>query len=273
MPGPGERGNGPLERAMRQCRSNVDAHGWHVTCVLGRPHGYAYTTGLWARFRHPELVVAALPPPAAFGVLAAAARMAAVGRPLDDHTQHPGVIEGYPVRVRAVDAGQCTTGFGVCTAYYRSPVPVRQVIWPGRDGRFPGEPGADPAVTAAQDITAGRPRPAGLGRRPGRSAVAANLDAAPRGFRATGGAAWDSGSGDYAMFTRAGNQQAAAMVRAAQSMCRAGRPEAGVAGWLRAERRRIATAHPEITDVIVQDTVAYALDEAWQAAYGHPSPG
>lgn len=119
--------------------------------------------------------------------------------------------------------------------------------------------------------------------------ASANLAGASFGFRATGDAAWDSESGDFAMFTRAGDRKVAAMARRARLMTLA-EPECAVLGWLRREKARIKRdpwphrahvlhrrrhflgfirGHDEVTDTMVRETIAYALDDAWRAAYGH----
>jgi hypothetical protein len=104
------------------------------------------------------------------------------------------------------------------------------------------------------------------------TAAGVNLDAAPSGFKVTGDAAWDSDSADYAMFGGTGNAAVAAMVRGALQACVCWR-EGEVLAWVRCQTGRIASQHPEIRDTMVRETVAYALDEAWEAAYGHRFPG
>jgi hypothetical protein len=126
-------------------------------------------------------------------------------------------------------------------------------------------------------------------RAPGRTAADVNLDGAPFGFRVTGDAAWDSGSHDYAMFTEAGNLAVAAMVSTARLKTRS-EEDAAVLIWIEGEKARIAndpgtypylpkhqdtagqrvkTGHSEVYDTMVRETIAYALDEAWEQAYGH----
>lgn len=127
-------------------------------------------------------------------------------------------------------------------------------------------------------------------RAPGKTAAEANLDGAPFGFKVTGDAAWDSGSDDYAMFSAEGNAAVAAMVKTARLKTRS-EAEAGVLAWLEAEKERLAADEgryqylphlrevhdaddrcegmSEIWDTMVRETIAYALDEAWAAAYGH----
>jgi hypothetical protein len=120
-------------------------------------------------------------------------------------------------------------------------------------------------------------------RAPGRTAADVNLEGAPFGFRATGDAAWDSNSDDFAMFTAEGNAAAAALVKTARLMVM-NRPETEVLAWVKAEKARMAadegerphkrgghaiTGMSEVRDTMVRETIAYALDEAWAQAYGH----
>ena len=103
----------------------------------------------------------------------------------------------------------------------------------------------------------------------GTTAASVNLDAAPFSFKVTGDAAWDSDSGDYAMSSAEGNAAVAAMVKTARIRCRT-EPEPAVTAWLETERDRLdASGHGEIYDTMVRETIAYALDEAWQEACGH----
>ena len=107
---------------------------------------------------------------------------------------------------------------------------------------------------------------------PGRTAADANLDASPYGFKVTGDAAWDSESGDWAMFSDEGNRAVAAMVETARLKCRT-EPETAVLSWLKAEHERIAAGgHPGVHDTMVRQAITYALGESWLAACRHPCP-
>jgi hypothetical protein len=132
--------------------------------------------------------------------------------------------------------------------------------------------------------------PPAWNRAPGKTAAEANLDGAPHGFKVTGDAAWDSGSDDYAVFSAEGNAAVAAMVKTARLKTRS-EAEGQVLAWLEAEKERLAADEgqylylphlrevhdpadrcegmSEIRDTMVRETIAYALDEAWTAAYGH----
>lgn len=107
-------------------------------------------------------------------------------------------------------------------------------------------------------------------RAPGKTAADVNLDAAPSGFKVTGDAAWDSDSDDYSMFSAEGNAAVARMVTEIRYRTRNLVAEPDVLEYLKACKERIGRAgHGEIWDTMVRETIAYALDEAWVAAYGH----
>jgi hypothetical protein len=144
--------------------------------------------------------------------------------------------------------------------------------------RDPDDYGSDQpgAVPPSDDET--------LNRIPGRTGEEVNLDALPYGFKVTGDASWDADSDDFAMFTKEGNTVVATMVRKARMMVRS-QPEPEVIAWIRAEMKRIyadsiershkqsdtqgtITGHREVYDTMVTETIAYALDEVWQVAYG-----
>ena len=117
-----------------------------------------------------------------------------------------------------------------------------------------------------------------------------NLDGAPFGLKATGDAAWDGDSDDYAMFTAEGNAAVAVMVRTAR-LKTISEAEGAVTAWIRSEKRRLAAdageyaflpdhrgpgtsgrtavGMGEVWDTMVEETIAYALDEPWVQAYGH----
>lgn len=109
-----------------------------------------------------------------------------------------------------------------------------------------------------------------LNRQPGSTAAGVNLDGAPHGFKVTGDAAWDSSSHDYAMFNEAGNLAVERMVLGARRSARMGSPEDHLRDWISATTALIASdGFTEVRDTMVRETIAYALNEVWQQAYGH----
>lgn len=153
------------EEILRICARNVLRSGWHVSAVYADPEtgapGFAYTTGLWATWQHPELVIVAVPPAVAHGLFSEMAAAISAGTRFSDGGQYEGVAN-MPLRIRAVDRSRCVLGFGITDVFYGrpgAPAPFRQVVWPDPAGHFPGDPECEPAMALVQDI--GLP-PAGL---------------------------------------------------------------------------------------------------------------
>lgn len=142
------------EVVMHTCRESIRNVGWHATGIFedpGQPP-YIYTTGLTATYGHPELVIAGLPPESAHGVLQAAVDRIAEDGPLEDGGYYDRIADGFLVRVRDVAPAFCRLSFAVSNRFYGKTVPVRQIVWPDPRGRFPGDPGCDRGMAAAQDI-------------------------------------------------------------------------------------------------------------------------
>lgn len=157
-----DRCRAPSAEVIRHgCRQAIADYGWHCVGVFADPAAavppYAYTVGLAAPSRpspHPELVVAGLSPPAGRGVLSAAVELIRNGAKLAGGDERDGIIARFAVRFRAIDLGACALSFDVSDDYYGcgSEVPRLQLIWPDREGRFPGDPDVDPRVMRIQDI-------------------------------------------------------------------------------------------------------------------------
>lgn len=145
-PGPGDM--------VRTIRRNVHKRGWHFTGVLsdGMAVPYVYTTGLYRTWGHPELVITGLPAEVAPGLVADVADRVADGRVFKAMDIVNGIVVGFPVHLRQVPpAGWPGMPFTGSRMFYDGQLPaVLQIVWPDKHGRFPGQPGCDPAIAAVQ---------------------------------------------------------------------------------------------------------------------------
>jgi hypothetical protein len=126
----------------RWLRSTIADVGWAVVTVAA-DQSHAYTIGLWHSFNLPELSM--------FGLEAAdmqvwlndCVRVLRERGDTGDDEPFDGVLDGFPVLLRPVDRSWHAALFGAMCNYYRTDeVPVRQVIWPDRDGRWPWDEAA-----------------------------------------------------------------------------------------------------------------------------------
>jgi hypothetical protein len=138
---------------MRKIEGNITRCGWHATGVVGGGGSFVYTTGLTGR-DHPELVVAGLPPDTAHGLISAAVEVIRSGVPLVPGRDYAEIAAGFPIRFQVVDQDKCRHPLSVTTRFYGGQKPALQLVWPDPEGLFPGDPGCDPGMAAAQDIRA-----------------------------------------------------------------------------------------------------------------------
>jgi hypothetical protein len=133
--------------ALATLRRHIDVHGWSLTAT----EGFAYTTGLTGG-DHPEILIAGLDPYTAHDVATAAVRRIRDGVPLKPGCHYPGIVSSFLVEVRELDLeDRGRFPRNITTAHYGRKVPAVQLVYPDKDGRFPGEPGCSLHVTGVQD--------------------------------------------------------------------------------------------------------------------------
>jgi hypothetical protein len=133
----------------------VTEHGWSATAVESSDDvpAWAYTIGLWHSLGSPEVAMFGLRGPDMQRWINVIGRQIRDGRPLDPQRQLDGVLPGgFPLVVQPVHPGWYPFYFGAAMRFYRHrpPLPIVQVVWPDRDGRFPWDDGAGANCRANQ---------------------------------------------------------------------------------------------------------------------------
>jgi hypothetical protein len=121
--------------------SDIDDYGVHIEHVsaLEAP-GWSFTVGLWHRLCQPEIVVFGLPDDVAHELLDLVADLAADGRRFLAGSVHDDLLEGYPVRFRAVPKAHFGAYLGAAVwAHEGDGFDAVQLIWPDKQGRWPWE--------------------------------------------------------------------------------------------------------------------------------------
>lgn len=126
----------------------VRDHGWSVVGVLGTAADFAYTVGLQHSFGRPEVAVFGLDAEDMLEWL-----NSCVDHALDrgwppDGEPFTGVLDGARVQLRTMHPSWDDSLFGTAERFYGRPVPVRQLVWPDRNGNWPWEAGASHACRA-----------------------------------------------------------------------------------------------------------------------------
>lgn len=141
---PEEQGGPATEGRDSHIAGNVAKFGWHVMGAGGgdAPAGWGYSIGLWHTLCSPEVSVFGLSTQIAMGVANAAAEAVRDGNPLEPDQRRGDVIENYDVAVRPVHPSWYHGFFGAGIDFYQSlPLPITQLFWPDKAGRFPWEAG------------------------------------------------------------------------------------------------------------------------------------
>ncbi|MFF8265341.1 DUF4262 domain-containing protein [Streptomyces virginiae] len=134
--------------------ADVRRHGWQVVGVGGEDiPDWAFTVGLWHSYRIPEVAMFGLELQGLMHWVNDAAAELRDGAPIEPGTLLPGVIEGYEVRLQAVDVSWHRPLLGTAVGFYRrTPVPFIQLVWPDRDHRWPSDEQASPGCRAQPSL-------------------------------------------------------------------------------------------------------------------------
>ncbi len=142
-----EPGAGPAkyDSSEQKLLADVQRHGWGVFGIkaeVGSP-GWAFTVGLWHRFRSPEIAMFGLQVEDMQRWLNIAGDQVKSGSRPQPEELREGIIEGFPVTWRPVHPTWYPDLFGWALWFYRNPpLPIVQLIWPDRHGLFPWQDGS-----------------------------------------------------------------------------------------------------------------------------------
>jgi hypothetical protein len=148
-----------LDKHERRFVELIGQHGWIATHIAPDDEGpgFAYTTGLWLKFKVPELIVFSLPRQVAHDAFwhmyheLEAGRRFPSGAPVDDIFQNVAAV------LLAVSPQQYRDHLGWSRWFYgNDDFQCLQLIFPDSSGHFPWSAGSsERARTAQPDLTAG----------------------------------------------------------------------------------------------------------------------
>lgn len=127
------RERGPWDQWVHDTVADV---GWAVVAISGETP-YAFTIGLWHSYEMPEVAMFGLREQDMQIWLNSCVRLLR-SRDIGDAEPFGGVLEKFPVQLRAISPTWHRALFGPACGYYgTADVPVRQLVWPDREGRWP----------------------------------------------------------------------------------------------------------------------------------------
>lgn len=137
-------GASELDDAEKHFLNQIEAKGLFATHVLeedGNP-GFTYTTGLWAKFGHPEIVTFGLKSETAHAIMWDVYNAISEGSNYRVDSTHSEILDGLDVTFKSVDRSNYQEHFGWSIWFYRwQPFSCIQLVWPDRSGRFQWDAG------------------------------------------------------------------------------------------------------------------------------------
>jgi len=115
--------------------------------------GWAYSIGLWHSLSSPEVAIFGLSSQTAMRIVNIVGDQIRDGHRLRPDQQWAEVIEGFDLAMRPAHPGWYRDFFGAAIDFYqRPPLPIVQLVWPDRDGRFSWDGDADQALHQQQPM-------------------------------------------------------------------------------------------------------------------------
>jgi hypothetical protein len=137
----------------KKIKKDIEQDGWSTIAVFPTPDDpgvhFSYSVG-FQEHDQPEVIVLGLPPDFAHAIIHSLYDKIVAGEKLEDGQRLDEVIEDYQVLLRAIPPGEAPVN--VAKSYYEREVPALQVLWPDKEGRFPGEEGCKESIAADQDL-------------------------------------------------------------------------------------------------------------------------
>jgi hypothetical protein len=140
---------------QQQLLADIAENGVHVVHVpqTDEQPEYSYTVGLWESFGQPEVLVFGLEEEVAEDLLNVVADEASEDAKFLPDSKHDGLLVGYPARFFVVAQPQYAALVPqIGWAYAGEVVPVVQLVWPDKQGRWPWEDGVREGFAKSQPV-------------------------------------------------------------------------------------------------------------------------
>lgn len=137
--------SGPISR--KEIQDKIDQYGCYIIQVESDDYlpAYAYTIGLFQRFKHPEIICFGLSIELLGNLLNDVCASIKDGSPLHAGTLYEEFIKNYPIQFLTVDKSYHSDYMAICNIFYHTDdYPTLQMVWPDRQPLFPWEEGFNP---------------------------------------------------------------------------------------------------------------------------------
>ena len=131
-----------LSVEISRCLENIAEFGWHVTLIPEEEDSpaWAFTTGLFQQYQHPELVIFGQSHELMHSVLNQVGEAVRDGSAFAEDQRYPEFLEGYDILFKSVNPAYFRPFMGHSVWYYqKASFPCYQIFWPGQGNEFPWE--------------------------------------------------------------------------------------------------------------------------------------
>jgi len=136
----------------------IDKFQWHVMSVAPRigegGESFSYSTGLFMRFKHPEIILFGLDPDISQQIINGIGKIVEAGKPFEMNRDYADVFaDEVMCRFRPVLAAHYREYVGWSLWFYEQELfPLFQCFWPDKNGRYPWEKECHPDVAGCQPL-------------------------------------------------------------------------------------------------------------------------
>ncbi len=129
-------------RNDEQTKSNIEKFGLSVIVIEATDYlpSFAYSIGLWQKFKHPELICFGLRTQTLHTIINDVAELVKIGEFIKTGKIYDNIFENSRAEFLSVDRRNLNDYFGAAIDYYNSKeFPAIQLVWTDRNDKFPWE--------------------------------------------------------------------------------------------------------------------------------------
>ena len=130
------------DQSEQKVLDDIAQHGYHVVHVLQDDEGpgFSYSVGLYATYKHPEIIFIGLKPDLAHLLISNMAYDIQHGKPYESSKMYPDILDDFECMILEVSKENYQFYVGFDIWYYEgTDFPLLQCIYPTVDGIFPWE--------------------------------------------------------------------------------------------------------------------------------------
>jgi hypothetical protein len=144
-----------LDELLKTTELHIQQFGLQVMLVGSTAYSpsFAYSIGLWKKYKHPELICFGLPNDLAHPILNDVAEMIKNGEIMETGKSYLDIFKHSRAAFLIVDPENIGDYFGLAIKYYHSSdFPALQLIWTDRNDKFPWEEGFEEVFLYKQPL-------------------------------------------------------------------------------------------------------------------------